>query len=49
MSFLKETFKDVFQEMLEAEMVSKMTEKLVPEIREWQIKLILFLITVILH
>lgn len=35
-SFLKEAFKDVLQEMLEAEMVCKITERILPEIEEWQ-------------
>ena len=36
MAFLKDAFKDVLQEMLEAEMVSKITERILPKIREWQ-------------
>ena len=35
-SFLKDTFKDALQEMLEGEMVSKITEHVVPERKKWQ-------------
>lgn len=34
-SFLKDMFKDVIQEMLEADMVSKITDKILPRIKEW--------------
>lgn len=35
-SLLKDSFKDILQELLEAEMVSKITDKILPEIKEWQ-------------
>ena len=35
-TLLKDSFKDILQELLEAEMVSRITDKILPEIREWQ-------------
>lgn len=35
-ALLKDSFKDILQELMEAEMVSKITDKILPEVKEWQ-------------
>ena len=34
--YFKKGFKNILQELMEAEMVSKITDKILPEIKEWQ-------------
>ena len=35
-SLLKDSFKDILQELMEAELVSKITDKVLPQGKDWQ-------------